>query len=115
MIIQTRIDNGLSIKTRTYRDVIRGVNLSEWITGFYAQRTYCKWGEMIQLKGDKRIPLARFGTMPVRSPQVPIIEVPSLYIGHAASVTDVDDGAFGDEDYQCPEFSYFRIVWEEIS
>lgn len=61
MVIQTRIHDGISVKTRVYRKVIKGVNLAQYREGFYAQALFCKWGEMIQLKGKQRIKLARFG------------------------------------------------------
>lgn len=61
MVIQTKIDTGLGIKTRTYRNVIKGVNLAEFREGFFAQEEHARSGVMIQLKGKKRIVLARFG------------------------------------------------------
>lgn len=61
MVIQTQIHDGLSVKTRTYRDVIRNVNLAQYREGFMAQQAYSKWGVMTQLKGKQRIVLARFG------------------------------------------------------
>lgn len=61
MVIQTRIHDGISVKTRTYRDVVKSVNLAQFREGFYAQEQSCKWGMMWQLKGSLRILLARFG------------------------------------------------------
>lgn len=61
MVIQTKIHDGISIRTRTYRNIIKNVNLVEFKENFLSQRSYCKWGEMIQLKGNDRIILASFG------------------------------------------------------
>lgn len=61
MVIQTRINDGLKTQTRTYRNVIKNVNLAQFREGFYAQENSNRWGVMIQLKGQQRIVLARFG------------------------------------------------------
>lgn len=61
MTIQTIINDGITVRTRTYRDIIKGVNLAEARDGFYAQEAYSRWGEMYQLKGTNRILIASFG------------------------------------------------------
>lgn len=61
MVIQTKINDGISTKTRVYRNIIKGVNLAEFREGFYAQEEHSRWGIMVQLKGPARILLARFG------------------------------------------------------
>jgi len=61
MVIQTRIHDGLGVRTRTYRDIVKGVNLAQLREGFYAQEMSCKWGEMVQLKGKQRIVIGQFG------------------------------------------------------
>ena len=60
MVIQTRIHDGISVKTRTYRKV-RNIEYTSIKLGFYLQRNFCKWGQMIELKGDKQTILAKFG------------------------------------------------------
>ena len=62
MTIQTIVFDGNKRITRTYRNVIRGVNLAEYREGFFAQESYMKWGVMVQLKGKERLVLGRFGT-----------------------------------------------------
>lgn len=61
MVIQVQIHDGIAVKTRTYRDVIAGVNLAQYREGFFAQEVYSRWGIMTQLKGNERIVLGRFG------------------------------------------------------
>ena len=61
MTIQTKINDGNRTIIAVYRNVIRGVDLAEHREGFLAQRHTNKWGVMIQLKGNERIVLARFG------------------------------------------------------
>lgn len=61
MTIQTQISDGTQIRTRTYRNVIKGVNLAQYREGFFAQESSNQWGKMIQLKGKERIVIARFG------------------------------------------------------
>lgn len=61
MTIQTIINDGLETKTRTYRKVYRMINYDKYLRGFRAQSAFSRWGEMWQLKGDKRILLATFG------------------------------------------------------
>lgn len=61
MVVQTKINDGTKTVTRTYRNVIKGVNLAQFREGFYAQEEHSRWGTMIQLKGSARILLARFG------------------------------------------------------
>ena len=51
-------------KTRTYRDVVKNVNLDNYIQGFYAHRESWRWGRLIQLKGTQRITLRTFGKYP---------------------------------------------------
>lgn len=58
MTIQTKIHDGISVKTRTYRGIINLVSHRE---GFMSQAEYSKWGVMTQLKGNERIKLATFG------------------------------------------------------
>lgn len=64
MVIQTRIHDGIDIKTRTYREVY-GLKYNSIRIGFYLQRNFCKWGEMIKLKGTERIVVASFGKVEV--------------------------------------------------
>lgn len=62
MTIQTRIHDGIKVKTRTWRDIPydrRG--LASFREGFMSQAEYSKWGEMTILKGTKRILVAKFG------------------------------------------------------
>jgi hypothetical protein len=61
MVIQTKINDGIATKTRVYRNVIKGVNLAQFREGFFAQEEHSRWGIMVQLKGQHRIILARFG------------------------------------------------------
>lgn len=61
MVVQTKVHDGISVKTRTYRNIIKNLNLAELREGFYAQEEHSRWGVMIQLKGQHRIVLARFG------------------------------------------------------
>ena len=62
MTIQTRINDGVSVKTRTYREIAKGSpEYCRRLYGFMKQADICKWGEMIQLKGTERIVLAHFG------------------------------------------------------
>ena len=61
MVIQTRIHDGISVKTRTYRKIYKSQSYYEWREGFMAQSSFCKWGEMVQLRGTERILLASFG------------------------------------------------------
>lgn len=61
MTIQITVFDGQR-KTRTYRNIYRGVNLAQLREGFYAQEEHCKWGHMVQLRGKDRIVLGRFGT-----------------------------------------------------
>lgn len=61
MTIQTRIHDGIAVHTRTYRDIIVGINFAQHREGFYAQEEHSRWGVMTQLKGDERIVMARFG------------------------------------------------------
>lgn len=62
MTVQTTVFDGISRKTRTYRNIYRGKNLAELREGFFAQEEHCQWGVMIQLKGTERLVLGRFGT-----------------------------------------------------
>lgn len=62
MTVQTTVHDGISKKTRTYREIFRGVNLAQIREGFFAQEEHCKWGVMVQLKGKQRLVLGRFGT-----------------------------------------------------
>jgi hypothetical protein len=63
MTVQTKVDDGISIKTRTYRDIYKTKGLAELREGFYGQREHCRWGVMIQLKGKERILLGSFGDL----------------------------------------------------
>lgn len=64
MTVQTRVHDGISVKTRTWRKVYKTKGLAEVREGFYAQQEHSKWGAMIQLKGKERILLNSFGTLP---------------------------------------------------
>lgn len=61
MVVQMIIDTGIATITRTYRDIIKGVNLAQMREGFYAQEQSAKSGQMYQLKGKERILVAQFG------------------------------------------------------
>ncbi len=63
MTIQTKLFDGVSVKTRTYRKVIKGMHLAQYVEGFYMQRDFNKWGVLIQLKGKERILLRSFGKL----------------------------------------------------
>lgn len=63
MTIQTKMFDGRRVNTRTYRNVIEGVNLAQHVEGFYAQRDSNKWGVLIQLKGKERILRRSFGNI----------------------------------------------------
>lgn len=63
MTVQTKVDDGTGIKTRTWRDIYKTKGLAELREGFYAQREHCRWGVMIQLKGKERILLGSFGDL----------------------------------------------------
>lgn len=65
MVIQMQFGNDTEPeKTRTYRDVVKNVNLDNYIQGFYAHRESWRWGRLIQLKGNERITLRTFGKYP---------------------------------------------------
>lgn len=61
MTVQTRVHDGISVKTRTWRNVYKTKGLAEVREGFFAQREHSRWGIMVQLKGKERIELGRFG------------------------------------------------------
>lgn len=61
MTIQTIINDGLNVRHRTYRKVYRMGGYGEMLRGFLDSANYSKWGEMWQLKGNKRILIARYG------------------------------------------------------
>lgn len=61
MTVQSVVFDGDRRVTRTYRNVYKGVNLSQVREGFYAQENWNKWGTLVQFKGKERILLARFG------------------------------------------------------
>lgn len=61
MTIQIQTHDGIAQKTRTYRKVYKNVNLAQYTEGFMAMASYCKWGVMVQLKGNERITLRKFG------------------------------------------------------
>jgi len=63
MTIQTKLYDGRRVNTRTYRDVIEGVNFAQFVEGFYAQRESNQWGVLIQLKGKERILRRSFGKL----------------------------------------------------
>lgn len=63
MTIQTKLFNGERVSTRTYRDVIEGVNFAQYVEGFYKQRDGNQWGVLIQLKGKERILRRSFGKL----------------------------------------------------
>lgn len=60
MTIQIRIHDGINIKTRTYRNVYKNI-YSQLLAGFYAQQTFSEWGTMVQLKGNDKFLIAKFG------------------------------------------------------
>jgi hypothetical protein len=39
--------------------------------------------------------------------------MPSTHIGHSVRVSDVVDGAYGDEDYDVQEYKYTEIKWRK--
>lgn len=45
---------------------------------------------------------------------IKVVYTPSIYIGHCVRVSDVIDGAYGDEDYDVQEYNYWHIEWGEI-
>jgi len=45
---------------------------------------------------------------------ITVTYIPSTFVGHYESMTDVFDGAYGDEDYECYEYEYLGLVWEAI-
>lgn len=61
MTIETIIHDGISTKHRVWRKIYRTINYDQLLNGFKSYEKFCKWGEMWQLKGDKRILLATFG------------------------------------------------------
>lgn len=65
MTVQTRIHDGIGIKTRTWRKVYKTKGLAEVREGFFAQAEHSKWGQLIQLKGKERILLNSFGITPI--------------------------------------------------
>ena len=65
MVIQMQFGNEIEPeKTRTYRDVIAGVNLAQYVEGFYAQRYSYRWGRIVQLIGKERKVIRTFGQQP---------------------------------------------------
>jgi hypothetical protein len=64
MVVQTKVDLGYEVQTRTYRDIYKTKGLAEVREGFFGQREHCRWGVLIQLKGKERILLNFFGTPP---------------------------------------------------
>ncbi len=61
MTVQTIVFDGSRKETRTFRNIYRGVNLAELREGFFAQEQGNKWGIMVQLKGNDRLIIGRFG------------------------------------------------------
>jgi len=114
MVIQIRIHDGIRIKTRTYRDVVRGVNLAQYREGFYAQEAYSKWGEMVQLKGNERIVLARFGRVEPRVHKIPVVNRSIILVGRFVKTIDTEDGSFGDEDYNTITRVYHTLELETL-
>lgn len=123
MVIQTRIHDGIAVKTRTYRNVIDGVNLAQFREGFYAQKAYSRFGIMVQLKGKERITLAAFGVPDVdahrleiltdKRTQIVVIDQSTTYLGRFVETIDTYDGSFGDEDYEAYDRIYYSLELEE--
>ena len=114
MVIQVRIHDGITIKTRTYRDVVRGVNLAQYREGFFAQEPYSKWGEMVQLKGNERITLARFGRVEPRVHKIAVLDHSTVLTGHFVKTIDTEDGSHGDEDYNTIDRTYYSLELEKV-
>ena len=65
MVIQTKIHDGISIKTRTLRNFKRNADIITFRENvFFPQSAYSKWGVMTQLRGNKRILWGSFGRGP---------------------------------------------------
>lgn len=58
--IQYGKDNIL-IYNRIYRNVIKNVNFTQYVEGFFAQQDLYRWGRLYQLKGKEKILLRSFG------------------------------------------------------
>lgn len=114
MVIQTRIHDGISIKTRTYRDIVRGVNLAQFREGLFAQEPYTKWGEMVQLKGNERILMARFGRVEPRVHKIAVDDQSTALIGRFVETIDSIDGSYGDEDYEVTDHTYLTLELEAV-
>lgn len=124
MVIQTHINDGISVKTKTYRNVIKGVNLAQFREGFYAQKVYSRWGQMFQLKGKQRILLASFGLPNMDTEtlveiarekiKIPITDQSTTYVGRFVETIDTYDGVAGDEDYEAYEYKYLRLELEKV-
>jgi len=112
MVIQTRIHNGININTRTHRNIVRGVNLAQFREGFFVQEPYSKWGEMVQLKGNERIVIARFGRVEPRIHKIAITDLSTVDTGHFVKTIDTEDGSFGDDDYQSYDIIYYKLELE---
>lgn len=61
MTIQTKIHDGIGVKTYTYRDVYSITDLDSIRDGFLAQRSFSKWGVMTKLIGKTQKTLMKFG------------------------------------------------------
>jgi len=124
MVIQTRIHDGISVKTRTYRNVTRGVNFAQFREGFLAQRAYSKFGVMVQLKGTQRIALAAFGVPDVDAHRlqhsavgtvhIPVAYDSTTYLGRFVKTIDTEDGSHGDEDYNTIDRTYYSLELEKV-
>jgi hypothetical protein len=113
MVIQTRIHDGISLKTRTYRNVIEGVNLAQYREGFFAQEPYNEWGEMFHLKGNERIMISRFGKVNPKICNIYVRDLSTTYIGHFVETIDQTDGSHGDEDYEVQIHIYYSLELEK--
>lgn len=112
MVIQTRIHDGISIKTRTYRNIPydrRG--LWRFQAGFMAQKEYSRWGIMTILRGKNRQIVAKFGKI-VYPTKIPIIDKSTTYVGRFVETIDTYDGVAGDEDYEAYDYKYLSLELE---
>ena len=60
MTIAIVLHDGTSQEMKIYREVARH-NFTAYISGFYANKPYYKWGQLWQLKGNERSLLHEFG------------------------------------------------------
>jgi len=113
MVIQTRIHDGIKIKTRTYRDIPydrRG--LSAFQSGFTAQKPFSRWGMMIILRGKARIVIAQFGKLP-QPTYIPVTDQSTIYLGKMVQTIDCYDGEANDPEYVNHEYTINTIEWSK--